>query len=91
MTLTEAQREIETGRFTVDGLKWLVLHMASDRPDRYAEATAALREHVTVYPESRERLTVQPIQNGGKCCTDGIVCVCTVRSCSCTCSGCWCN
>ncbi len=89
MVLTEVHRDLNCDRLSAEALKWIILHMACDTPDRYADALKDLNAHMIKYPESRKLL--MPIRNGDRCCTDGIVCQCNTAVCNCTCAGCMCD
>jgi hypothetical protein len=59
MVITEVQRELYADRYTVEGLRSLVMHMACTDPDRFRDATRDMDAHMIQYPDSRKVLTVQ--------------------------------
>jgi hypothetical protein len=91
MTITEVHRELNTDRYTPEGLRWIIMFMSCTNPDAFRDATRELNAHMVQHPDSRKTLTVQPITNGDRCCTDGLVCCCNIRTCTCTCAGCYCG
>lgn len=56
--LTEVLRDLNCDRLSPEGLKWIIMHMTCDQPDRYREAMDAMNSHMVQHPESRPRLTV---------------------------------
>lgn len=92
MVLTEVHRDLNSDRLTPEALKWIILHMACDTPDRYADALKDLNAHMVKYPESRTVLgTIPPVVNVTRCCGGLITCQCNIRTCTCTCDGCFCG
>lgn len=56
MVITEVHRELNSDRYTPEGLRWIVMHMACDQPDRFRDATRDLEAHMVQYPDSRKNL-----------------------------------